>query len=98
MSLKVGLVKWFNEEKGFGIIASPDGEYFFHVSNLLFPKENVEFVMPIVFTPFEDRGRNSARACHVPKSVEDFYCIVKLLDAEYIVNIETTFTIILRSL
>ncbi|MGL5618673.1 MAG: cold-shock protein, partial [Tannerellaceae bacterium] len=32
----IGLVKWFDTEKGFGIIRTPDGEeYFLHVNSFV---------------------------------------------------------------
>jgi len=44
-----GIIKWFNEEKGFGFILGDDGnEYFLHASKIpdgVIPKENdkIEF-------------------------------------------------------
>ncbi len=46
----IGLVKWFDADKGFGIVGTPDeGEYFLHINSFTTKPEKILKGTPIAF-------------------------------------------------
>jgi len=87
----VGLVKWFDEQKGFGKVGTPDlGDVFFHRDNIEFESEKIlkglPFILEVRTTP---KGWSAIKAT-VPTSYEDFTIILSHLADNPAVEIEVT--------
>lgn len=87
----IGLVKWYDKEKAFGIIGTPDGEeYFLHLNSFISKPEKILKGTPISFLSKIDKykNRNSAQNSRLVGSPEDFYIIFNYLGKSDIVKIE----------
>ena len=85
----LGILKWFNEEKGFGIIATPEKlDYFLHKSNIhsvnLFPKTGDV----LVFEEKIEKGKKVASSCKAVRDYEDLKIALEYLFKEDNVIIE----------
>lgn len=89
----LGLVKWFNHEKGFGIIETPqDEDVFLHHSNLNH-KPNDEFQgTALIFEKREERGKIAAIDITYPSDFNDFSLILSHLPKSRSVSNEITIT------
>lgn len=88
--MKVGVIKWFDIIKGFGVIITPnEGEFFLHKSNC---RESLvdlaEIGTALVFEKGFERGKVSAKNAHSPNSKEDFQVIMELLDKDKVAYVE----------
>ena len=75
----IGLVKWFDPIKGFGVIGTPsEGEYFLHINSFASRPERILKGTPIAFSPNIDKGknRNSAEKSRFVGNVEDWKIIL----------------------
>lgn len=55
----IGLVKWFDADKGFGVVGTPDGEeYFLHINSFTTKPEKILKGTPIAFSPKTDKAKN----------------------------------------
>jgi len=85
----IGAVKWFDNNKGFGILALPLGEELFvHIRGFkTFPEEGIQQNKVIIGNKKLDPKRNShiAHNCHVLKHSEDWKIVISLLGKEDIV-------------
>jgi cold shock CspA family protein len=91
----IGLVKWFDLEKGFGVVATPNGrEYFLHIKNFISEPEKLLKGTPIVFTPKIDlkKNKSSAENCRKIENSEDWKIIFNHLGKSDIVDIELELT------
>jgi cold shock CspA family protein len=80
---KIGVLKWFDFDKGFGVIETVEhNEYFLHKSNLLSEKISVGSIF--VFDANYEKGKKSARKCNLAQSYKDW-----LLALSYIGKNET---------
>ena len=90
----IGLVKWFNEEKGFGIVENPiEGEFFLHINNFITKPQKIAQGSSIIFSKKIDnkKNRNIAENCRFIGSIDDWDLIVNFLDKPDIVKIEEEF-------
>ncbi len=86
---RIGLVKWFNSDKGFGVIGTPDdGEYFLHISNFSGIPINISQGTPIIFSPRNDRNRNTAGKCRLVGQLEDWKTLLYYLGKSDRVHIQ----------
>lgn len=91
----VGLVKWFDKEKGFGVVENPvEGEFFLHINNFITRPEKVLKGTAIVFRKKIDhrRGRNTAENCRLVGELDDWKIIMSLLGKQDSVRIEIEIT------
>lgn len=91
----IGLVKWFDTDKGFGVVGTPDKEeYFLHINSFTAKPEKILKGMPIAFTPKTDKkkNRNSADNSRLVGITEDWKVIFSYLGKSDSVQIEVEFT------
>lgn len=92
---QIGLIKWFDSEKGFGIIGTPDkGEYFLHANNFLDISKNILKATPVIFTPKYDprKNRNTAENCRIVGELEDWQTLLYYLGKSDNIRIEIEVT------
>lgn len=88
-NIEIGIIKWFDESKGFGIIITADSkEYFIHNSNIIEKPEKILKCTPFVFEKAYKNNKYSAINCRLPSSFEDFLLSLKLLGVNRMVKIE----------
>ena len=91
----IGLVKWFDADKGFGVVVTPDGEEFFlHINSFSTRPEKILKGTPIAFSPKTDKvkNRNSAENSRLVGSSEDWKIIFSYLGKPDNVKIEVEVT------
>jgi cold shock CspA family protein len=91
----IGLVKWFDLEKGFGVIGTPnDGDFFLHKNSFATKTENIFRGTPILFFPKIDtrKSRNVAVNSRLIGNSEDWKIIFSYLGKSnsVIIEVETT--------
>lgn len=87
----IGLVKWFDQEKGFGVLGTPNGEeYFLHINSFRLKPEKLLIGMPIAFIPKADKtkNRNLANNSRLVVNAEDWKTILSYLGKSDSVQIE----------
>lgn len=88
---QIGIIKWFDELKGFGILLNHESkEYFIHKSNILeFPKK-IELGTTFLFEEGNAKQGKTTPAinCKPPNSKEDFALAIKLISQQRLVSIE----------
>jgi hypothetical protein len=95
----IGLVKWFDAERKFGIIVTPDdGEIFLYSKNFRNAPIDLPPATPIIFNKeFNDkRNRNEAGKCHIVGEPKDWNIILEYLCKPDILSFETQVTITTR--
>lgn len=88
----IGLVKWFNDEKGFGFLCNPvEGDYFLHKNNFITKPQRVPDGTAIIFKKGFDqkRNKNIAESCRFIGEPEDWQIIIKCIGKPDIVQIKT---------
>lgn len=78
----IGLTKWFDSEKGFGVVGTPEGEeYFFHTNSFISKPEKILKGTPVVFSPKSDnvKNRKSANNIRLVGKTEDWKTILSYL-------------------
>lgn len=91
----IGLVKWFDPDKGFGIIGTPDeGEFFMHVNNFTNRPQNIPKGTAVIFQKKIDnkKNRNTAVNCRVVGEIEDWKMALTYLGKPDNVTIEVEIT------
>ena len=91
----IGLVKWFDADKGFGVIGTPNGEeYFLHINSFISKTEKILKGTPIAFTLKTDKAkkRNSADNSRLVGIAEDWRTILSYLGKSDSVQIEVEIT------
>lgn len=69
----LGFIKWFDNDRGFGVIESLNNiEYFLHISDFERKPIKVSIGTPFLFIPSESKGRNKATHVVVPETNQDF--------------------------
>ena len=78
----IGLIKWFDTDKGFGVIGTPERkEYFLHINNFTNKSELILKGMPIAFVPEVDRkNRIIATESRLVGRPEDWKIIMSYLE------------------
>lgn len=87
----IGLVKWFDQDKGFGVVANPEeGEFFLHINNFAVRPQAVSKLDAIVFAKRIDKkkNRNSAEECRMVGDMQDWGLIMSYIDKPDILQIE----------
>jgi cold shock CspA family protein len=87
----IGIVKWFDNEKGFGVLVTPDKEeHFLHISSFLTPPEYLFKGTAIVFSKKTDKkkNRNLAENSHIAGELQDWNTIFNYLGKPATVSIE----------
>ena len=87
----IGLVKWFDPDKGFGVVGTPDGkDFFLHINSFTTIPEKILKGTPIAFSPKIDKAknRNSAEYSRLVGSAEDWKIILSPLGKSDSVKIE----------
>ncbi|XOV94277.1 MAG: cold shock domain-containing protein [Bacteroidota bacterium] len=89
----LGLVKWFNHEKGFGIIGSPAiGDVFLHISNIDFKPPEKFKATALLFNSQTERGKLTAIDVSYPSDFDDFSLIQSYLTKDVFIPIEINVT------
>ncbi len=91
----IGLVNWFDADKGFGVVGTPDGEeYFLHINSFITKPEKILKGTPIAFSPKTDKAknRNSADNSRLVGISEDWKVILSYLGKSDSVRIEVEVT------
>jgi cold shock CspA family protein len=91
----IGLVKWFDADKGFGVVGTPDQEeYFFHINSFAPKPEKILKGTPIAFFPKSDKAKNknSADKSRLVGIAEDWKVILSYLGKSDNVRIEVEVT------
>ena len=73
--IKIGLVKWFDRNNGFGIIeTSEKEEYFLHASNIELSDDRILIATPLIFEIGKAKEGKTTPAinCRIPSAKEDF--------------------------
>lgn len=93
--MDIGLIKWFDADKGFGVIQSvPGGEAFIHKNEFVIAPEKVLVATALVFETKRGRqGRLEATKAHPPSSFEDWKLIMDLLGKTDTIHIEVDVTV-----
>jgi len=87
----IGLVKWFDLGKGFGVVGTPnDDEYFLHINSFTTKPEKILIGTPIVFSPKTDKAKNKklASKSRLVGVAEDWRVILSYLGKSDSVRIE----------
>jgi hypothetical protein len=89
----IGLLKWFSEEKGFGVAENPDeGEFFLHINN--FNPKPISFPvgMSLIFEKKFDASKNRyfAANCRPVSNADDWKYILEYLGKKDAVLIENS--------
>ena len=91
MNEKVGIIKWFDQLKGFGVIVSQDNlEYFVHNKNIKVELERILIGTPFVFEEGIPKNGKTLPAinCRTPRTRKDFLLGLKLLGKERKVDVQ----------
>jgi cold shock CspA family protein len=87
----IGLIKWFDNEKGFGIIGTPDDrEIFIHQNNLIVKTEKLLIATSLIFETKKDNREATAINAQPPTSYEDFKLILSYLKMNPSISAEVT--------
>jgi cold shock CspA family protein len=91
----LGLIKWFDIFKGFGIVeTSNDGEFFLHIKNFKDRFINLEKGKAVVFNKSIDVKKDKPIAvnCKAISTYEDFKIVLKSLNKRDIITLEKEIT------
>jgi cold shock CspA family protein len=91
----IGLVKWFDVDKGFGVVKTPSGEeYFLHINSFTSKPEKILKGTPIAFSPKTDKAKtkNSADNSRLVGITIDWKTILSYLGKSDSVQIEIEVT------
>lgn len=90
--MEIGLIKWFDDEKGFGVLLTPENqEIFLHISNW---KDQVSLTstnqMPILFKTAIQRNRNTAinGTYFNPNNLEHWEKLLSLSEYSYSIKVD----------
>lgn len=85
----IGLVKWFDIKKGFGVITTPDKEEFFlHINDFESMPEKITIGLPLIFLVNKDKSKQSAKKSRLVGLPDDWKIILNGLDKPDTVNLE----------
>ncbi len=89
--MNIGIVKWFDPEKGFGVLGTPDNEEFFlHINSFLSKPEKILKRNAVVFTKREDlvRNKNKAEKCRFVGDFDDWKTALDYLGKQDDIGLE----------
>ena len=87
----IGLVKWFNDDNGYGIIETPEeGEFFLHINNFSTKPQSISKGTAVIFKKKVDpkTNRNTAENCRLVGDTEDWEIILNYLGKPESISIE----------
>lgn len=92
--MEIGLIEWFDDDKGFGVLKTPDNnEVFLHISNW---KDSIEpsatNQTPILFEIGFQRNKNTAINCAYfnPQNEKHWEKVFSLIDYSYSIRVDYT--------
>lgn len=89
--MHLGLVKWFDNDKGFGRIGSVNGDdIFLHIDQFIVKPEKVLKLKALFFDIENNNKGNKATNVSIPETYEHFLYLMALLESNPKVNIEFT--------
>ena len=91
----IGLVKWFDTDKGFGVIGTPDNDDFFlHINSFLNKPQSISKGTSIIFSKKIDqkRNRNTAENCRLIGELEDWKILLLYLGKPASISVEVEVT------
>jgi len=89
----IGLIKWFDNTKGFGKIGTPDdGDIFLHQANLTERPEKLLIATSLIFETKKDNRGVAAINAKPPTSYEDFQLILSYMKKNPSISAEVTIT------
>lgn len=89
--MTVGLIKWFDKIKGFGVIGTPDkGDFFLHENSLNADYKLLKIGTPVYFNEKTERNKNTAKNCQLIRELNDLHLIIDFLEKKDTVPIEIT--------
>lgn len=89
--MTIGLLKWFDRIKGFGIIGTPDkGDFFLHESNLKIDSNLLGKGIPLSFNEKIERKKNAAKDCRLVETLDDLKLALGYIGKKDTVTIEVT--------
>ncbi|NUN99107.1 MAG: cold shock domain-containing protein, partial [Saprospiraceae bacterium] len=92
--MKAGVIKWYDSIKGFGVISAPGGkEVFLHSSNFSIGLRELAPGDALLFEVAFEKGKDTAKNVHTPKSYNDFKAIMELLGGEKLVHSQEKITL-----
>lgn len=88
----IGLVKWFDPAKAFGVVLAPSGEYFLHINAFTVRPEKIEPGVPVIFESQFDRRkqRNNADNARMIGDPNDFEIAIQHFASTDKVSLEVT--------
>lgn len=89
--MSIGVIKWFDNEKGFGVIGTPEEEeYFVHIKSFVSKSYDLSEGTVIIFTIAEDKKKNRQIAinCRKLEEPQDWNTILFYLDKIDLIKIE----------
>lgn len=87
----IGIVKWFDSEKGFGVVSNPDiGDVFFHKNNLKINQSDICQLKPLVFELRFDERKQRKKGVNVNNVWEDghFFSLLHLLGTDDSIEVD----------
>lgn len=89
----LGLIKWFDNDKNFGVIGTTDGmEVFVHAKDFIIKPEKVLKAKAVFFNSIEEKkGKNAVNVTN-PETYEHFKIVMQLINTDPKVKIEVTLT------
>lgn len=98
--MNIGLVKWFDDLKGFGMLGTLDqGDIFLHINNFKHISTYLQQGIPISFELRfdEKKGKNYAALCRIADTEHDFFSNMSLLGKKDYIPIEVKFSAVTTS-
>lgn len=89
--MTIGLLKWFDRIKGFGIIGTPEkGDVFLHESNLNINSNLLKKGTPLCFIEKIERKKNAAKECRIAENLDDLKLALAYIGKKDTITIEVT--------
>jgi cold shock CspA family protein len=97
--MKAGLIKWFDNDKGFGLVGTPNNEdYFLHAKSFSIKPESLKRGTVVIFSEAAENSKitskknNAAKDSRLLESNKDWYEVMNYFEKDNIINIEVTIT------
>ena len=90
---RIGIIKWYNNIQGFGIILTANNEqYFVHNSTIISKPEVIEMLTVFVFEPHTYKGKLSTKWCQTPSLEEGLLLPYSYLTQDRFIKMEIEVT------
>ena len=87
--MNIGLIKWFDIEKGFGVAKSlPDSDVFIHKNGFIAFPDNILTGTALLYEVKTHKGKPEGAKIRVPSNYNDWEFIMELLEKQESVSIE----------